>query len=220
MTGAFAQGLRLDQGIVSFEFSPSIGILARDIDTLGVEISSYEEPLKRAIRQVMVPSFRRNFQAQGRPSWVPMSEATRIIRGRKGQGDRLLNRTGALQRAVTQESLWSVGPTSATIRDLPGDVSYGKIHQGGYGGGGGGRSMASRIRAEMRPGRTQGQAARAAMQKLDRDVLGGKARSGGVANAIPARPFVMFQDEDLDAVQQVFDDWLAQQVELHWTAGL
>jgi phage gpG-like protein len=218
---AFASGLRLDQGIVSFEFQPSIGILARDIDKLGADISSFEEPLRRAIREVMVPSFKKNFQMEGRPSWVPMSEATRIIRGNKGQGGKLLHRSGALERVVTQESLWSIGPNSATIRDLPSGVSYGKIHQAGFGGGGGARSMASRIRTEMRGGRSSGEAAKLALQKLDRDILSGKARQGGgVANAIPARPFVLFQDEDLDAVQKVFDEWLQEQIMKDWGAGI
>jgi phage gpG-like protein len=39
------------------------------------------------------------------------------------------------------------------------------------------------------------------------------------AAAIPARPFIMFQEEDEYAVQEVFFDWLDNRVQLHWGSG-
>jgi phage gpG-like protein len=195
-------GLRLDSGILSFDFQPSIGILARDVDKLGMDISSFKEPLRKAIKDVMIPSFHKNFSAEGRPSWVPMSEATKVIRERLGGGTvgRLLHKTGALQRAVEQESLWAITDVFAAVKALPASVGYGNVHQAGYGG------MGSKVRAKMKKGASPGAAAKAAMADLDKKILSG---GGGSAVNIPARPFILFQPEDEDGVLEVFDNWLA-----------
>lgn len=201
-------GPRLDSGIVSFDFQPSIGILARDIDKLGLEFSSFKEPLQKSIKDVMIPSFDKNFAAQGRPAWTPMSEATRMIRekfnGGGGGSTKLLDKTGALRTAVTSESLWSVSDTFAAVKSLPASVWYGNIHQAGFGG------MGSHIKAQMKKGVPAAKAAQVAMRALDKKILSGHAKGGGgFASTIPARPFVMFQDEDEEAVARVFDEWLA-----------
>lgn len=205
---ALLSGLRLDSGIVSFEFKPSIGILARDIELLGMSLSSFKEPLQRSIKEVMIPSFRKNFAAEGRPSWVPMSEATKMIRTRMGGGSagRLLHKTGALEHAVTQESLWSVTDVFAAVKALPASVSYGNVHQEGYGG------MGRKVKAGMKKGLSPAMAAKAAMADLDKKILSGRGSSGGAAVNIPARPFVMFQPEDEDAVMEIFDQWLTEQL--------
>lgn len=206
-------GLRLDQGIASFEFKPSIGILARDIDRLGIDIRSFRDPLMRAIKTVMIPSFRQNFDSEGRPSWEPMAEATEMLRERDGVSGPLLNRTGKLKRVVQQQNIWTVTRESASIQDLPPRVWYGKVQQDGAGGMG--RRVKREIAKAAKQGRrlSPGQAASAAQKSLDRDILSGSAGSG--AANIPARPFVMFQDEDIDAVYQVFQDWLDERMMAH-----
>lgn len=198
-------GLRLDEGIVSFAFSPSIGIMARDIDKLGLEIRSFKKPLEKAIGAVMIPSFRRNFDAGGRPSWPPMAEATQTIRqeqGFGGAGD-LLVRTGQLRMNMGYKSIWTVTDTSASIQDLPDRIWYGKIHQEGQGGI---RTRVGKI-LKANPGMSPGTAAKRAMSSIDKDILSGKAHTHTTSN-IPARPFVMFQEEDMDAVYEVFQEWL------------
>lgn len=204
---ALLSGLRLDSGILSFDFKPSIGILARDIDKLGMDISSFREPLEKSIRQVMIPSFRKNFEAEGRPGWTPMSEGTRAFRAKTGkaQSSKLLHLTGALEAAVTSESLWSITDVFAAVRALPASVSYGNVHQEGYGG------MGRVIKANVKKGMKPGEAAKAAMKALDAKILAGKAVTKGVSVNIPARPFVMFQEEDEDDIMEIFDTWLGEQ---------
>jgi phage gpG-like protein len=208
-------GLRLDSGIVSFEFQPSIGILARDVDKLGMEISSFKEPLQQSIREVMIPSFQKNFEAEGRPSWTPMSESTKLIRARmnSGSGTKLLHKTGALEHAVTQESLWSVTDVFAAVKALPASVSYGNVHQEGYGG------MGRKVKANMKKGMSPAAAAKAAMKAVDKKILAGGAKSGGAAVNIPARPFVLFQDEDEDGIMEIFDRWLAEKMAMSGFMG-
>lgn len=216
MTGkARLQGLRLDEGIAAFEFKPSIGILARDIDKLGIDIRSFKEPLMRAIKQVMIPSFRQNFDQEGRPSWESMSEATEMIREREGNSGPLLNRTGRLKRVAQQQNIWDVTRESATIRDLPQRVWYGKVHQEGKGG------MGSRIKREMSAAQRRGErispgeAAKRATASLDRDLLSGKTGGGGATVNIPARPFILFQEEDMDGVFDIFQEWLDERLMVH-----
>jgi phage gpG-like protein len=209
--GPRLEGLRLDEGLRTFEFHPSIGILARDIHKLGMDIRSFRQPLVRAIKRVMIPSFRENFDQEGRPAWEPMSEATEMIRERDGTSGPLLNRSGKLKRVAQQQNIWTVTKESASVRDLPSSVWYGKIQQAGTG-----SSMGSQIKAELtraaKGGKriSQSEASRRVMSRLDQKLRTGKAGAGGSGRQanIPPRPFVMFQDEDIDAVYEVFQEWL------------
>jgi phage gpG-like protein len=208
-------GLRLDEGIVAWEFKPSLGILARDIDKLGIDIRSFKEPLMRAIKQVMIPSFRKNFEEEGRPSWEPMAEATEMLREREGSSGALLNRTGKLKRTVQQQNIWTVTRESASIQDLPPKVWYGKVHQEGMGGMG--KRVKSVLAAAKKQGKhvSPGQAATIAQKQLDQEILSGNTGGGKATVNIPERPFIMFQDEDMDGVYEVFDNWLQERIMAH-----
>jgi phage gpG-like protein len=205
---------RLDEGIVSFEFQPSIGILARDIDRLAGNLSSFRKPLEKAITAVMIPSFRKNFDDGGRPAWVPMSEATQIIRQNQGYGGagNLLIKSGTLRMTMGQKSIWTITDESASIRDLPSSVWYGKVHQEGYSGMG--SKISAQLKSAAKSGKriSPGEAGRRAMAAIDKKILSGQAASLRSAASIPARPFVMFQDEDVDAINDVFDKWMGQEM--------
>lgn len=115
---------------VDWDIKPSIGLLAKDIDKLGLDIRSFRVPLTRSIKQVIIPSIRTNFAVQGRPAWEQLAPRTIELRGATGP---ILSRTGALARGATQFNIWAIGRTSATIRSLPPSVRYGGVHQAGYG---------------------------------------------------------------------------------------
>jgi phage gpG-like protein len=126
------RGLRIDEGL-TFEFKPSIGLSARRIDKLGLEIKSFREPLSRSIKQVLAPSFKRNFQVGGRPDkWEPLAEETVKFRARDGFGPLpILVRTGLLRKTIQQFNIWNVNETQAAITDLPEKIWYGKVQQAG-----------------------------------------------------------------------------------------
>lgn len=168
--GSGESGPRIDDGI-EFEFRPSIGLSARRIDTFGLSIASFREPLKRSIQQVLAPSFRKNFEAGGRPTrWEPLSDVTVEMRG---SAQPILVRSGLLKRTIQQFNIWTVDRTKAALLDLPQKIWYGKIHQAGYGSRGSGQTKAA---------------------------------------GIPARPFVMVQDEDYEAIDRVFDRWFMERM--------
>jgi phage gpG-like protein len=188
---ALARGLRFDANLVSFDFQPSIGFSARRIDKLGMDIRSFREPLTRAIKQVMIPSFHANFDAEGRPPWEPLRQSTIE---KRGSAHPILNRSGKLRRRITQLSRWDIKTETAAIKSLPSDVFYGYYHQSGIEG-----ETISEL-TDIRSASGVGFEMR-------------EAQFGGVAQ----RRFVMFQDDDQDEILRVFGDWLDERALL---AGL
>lgn len=211
---------RKDSGILAFDFSPTIGILARDLDKMGVDIRSWRVPLTNAVRNVMIPSFQQNFESGGRPDhWTPLSESTILIRGREGSGSSPLVRSGALKRNMGYLTMWDINKDYAIVKQLPQCVWYGAIQQGGYGTMG--AQIQTKIKLAAKRGRklSTGAAAKEVMGDIDAKLR--KAIKTGTsvgssadrAHPIPARPFVMFQDEDLPKIDDEFRKWIDMRVE-------
>lgn len=189
-------------------FSPSVGIIARDIDKLEMDIRSFKEPLSRAVKKVIIPSIQANFEAEGRPSWEPYSPGTIEIREKMGQPvGKLLNKTGALQKVMKRFNIWTVNQNAAILLDLPENVWYGKIQQSGYSG--------TSMNAAIKKTGSASAAFRQLQEKLRHSIKTGTT----VKNfdfSIPARPFIMIQDHDIRDIQKVFEDWLQERIALHW----
>jgi len=221
------RGLRLDRiTSIKFEIRPSVGIVAKDIDRLGIDIRSFKEPLTRAVKQVVIPSIKKNFAQGGRPAWEPLAEGT--IKRRGYSAWPMLKVSGTLQKRATQFNIWDIGLTSATVRSLPEDAFYGVYHQAGSSG-----TLASQL-LKTRPGSKEhlaiiNKARKQAKKELTRDI--GKVPVGlgtGISEerinqrakgiimeseqgwSLPARPFILWQDEDGDKVQNVFLDWMVE----------
>jgi phage gpG-like protein len=194
---------------VDFEFHPSIGMIASRIDKLGMDIRSFKEPLTRAVVQVMIPSFKMNFASEGRPAWEELAPFT--VERRKGRDHPILFRSGKLKKVATSRGIWTISQNGAVITSLPGSVWYGAIHQAGIGGFGNRLTAARKKLGEGARGRDVVGEAYDSM-----DEAGGDKR--GVA-AIPARPFIMFHEEDEYAIQEVFFDWLEERVDKWWGSG-
>lgn len=197
-------GLMFHKDLVfeGWQFTPSIGLVAKDIDRLGLDIRSFKEPLTRSIKRVIIPSIRKNFEVGGRPAWEPLSEATIKLRGYEAWP--ILVRTGALKRGATQFNIWDVSQTSAAIRKLPDKVWYGVVHQQGSGGFG---SFMSKAGKELGKGARASDVVKRAYEMMD-EARGGA--SGQRAVRIPQRQFVLFQEDDIDAIQLVFYEWLVE----------
>lgn len=193
-------GLRFDKDlVVGWALSPSIGLVARDIDRMGISISSFKEPLTRSVKEVIIPSIRQNFQAEGRPPWDALADDTIKLRG--GSAHPILERTGALRRGATQFNIWSIGDTSAAVKGLPNSVWYGVVHQAGIGGFG--QYLTAAKKSLGRRG-TPAEIVREAFRIMD--VKEGKIHK----IRIPQRRFIMYQEDDIDDIQQVFYEWLVE----------
>jgi phage gpG-like protein len=176
------------------EFIPPLGIVAAHLDTLGVLVSSLEEPLHKAVREVVIPSIQTNFDVGGRPAWPPLSDGTLEIRQHLGvEGGGILVLSGSLRSAMGDEGSWQFSNDSASL-SIPDSVWYGNIHQQGYGGKGGGRSAA---------GKTFKEIVRA-------------AQAVQPVSAIPQRPFAVLQAEDEAAIHEIFMEWLGEKIEEAW----
>lgn len=214
INSSVARGLRIDSNLGPltapfFTFSPSLGIAAKRIDKLSIDIRSWREPFTRSIRQVMMPSIRENFNVGGRPPWAPLSESTWEVRSRFGwEGGTALALTGALMRGASSFKMWTITTTNATIRAFPENIWYGRIHQEGYGGNGGGGGMHAIVEKH---GGNVGAALREVV---------GKAQAGGSSgrsvSAIPQRQFLMFQPEDEMAIHEIFVEWMDERVRAAW----
>jgi phage gpG-like protein len=195
---------------IDFDFEPSIGILARNIDKLSTDIRSFREPLTRAVKEVMIPSFRRNFDAQGRPEpWAPLAPYT--VQVRKSTGP-ILVRSGRLRKVATSFSIWEISQNGAVITSLGSKAWYGALMQGGTSGFG---VHIEAAKKELGSGARPGAINRRAFEIMDE-----KGGDRTAMAAIPARPFIMFQEEDEEAIQEIFWDWLNNRVDLYWGASI
>jgi phage gpG-like protein len=159
---------------VSFDFEPSIGVLANQMQKFGLEFEHLREPLFLSISKVMIPSFRANFAAEGRPPWDELSVETAK---RRGASHPILRRTGRLEKDATSTKRWYITDTGAAIKDWPSSSWYGRLHQAGYG-------MASKASVAKQTSRS------------------------AAKTVIPARPFIMFQEEDPEKIQAIFMEWM------------
>lgn len=200
---------------IKWDIRPSVGIVARDVDRLGMDIRSFKDPLRKIVREVMIPSIRANFTSEGRPKWQRLAESTVVAR--KGATGPILKRTGTLARRATQLSIWDIGMTSATIRALPADAFYGVYHQAGAERETGSGSNAD---AMMKMGARESNALLSKFLPKAAKELGPKAspkrikaRAIGMAMdagtwSLPARPFIMYQDADIPKMEAIFGLWM------------
>lgn len=103
-------------------------ILANDADRAARSIQSLREPLTKSVKTVIIPSIRRNFDAEGRPPWLPLAEST--VK-RRGTAHPILNEKGALKKRATQFNIWTIDRDSAAITGLDSRVKYAGYHQSG-----------------------------------------------------------------------------------------
>ena len=230
-----ASGLRLDTNItsVNWSFKPSVGIVARDVDRLGLAISDFKVPLTRSVENVMIPSIRQNFVVGGRPSWEPLSTETEYRRESKGFGSGpTLVRTGALQRAATSLDIWSIGSAFATVKALPEEVAYGAVHQGGasVGSTNSFSKWIQRAKSELGKQASVREVTSFAFSLMDTARSGKKhyaAPGAGIYHEgegihIPARPFIVIQDEDGEEIEAIFAVWLEEVAisQGRWSGGV
>lgn len=142
----------------SGEFARDSLILANDLQNFAsYGIRSFREPLTKSVREVVIPSIRNNFAAEGRPGWAPLAPST--VLSRQGASGPILNRTGRLLKVATQFNIWTYTKDSAQITGIDSRVKYGKYHQGG-------------------------------------------------TRKMPARPFIVLQDEDEEQIERIFAEWV------------
>jgi len=196
-------GLRFDRVLYAgWSFHPAPGIVAKDIERLGLDIRSFRVPLVRAIRLVMMPSIRKNFEQGGRPEpgWEPLAEYTIQVRGDAWP---ILVRSGALKRTASSFNVWSITETTASIRQLPTRVWYGNIHQSGYG------SLMDVARRELGARAEPRDIQSRALQLF----LGARPGRQQTKTVIPQREFALFQVQDIEAIQEIFADWMEERAD-------
>lgn len=153
------------------------------------------------IANYMRDSFAENFDAEGRPSWESLSPAYKAQREFEGNSGPILHITGALREEVAGdgsghvEEIIDAGNSWTLIMGGSSDIF--NIHQAGASG--------SRGPVFASPGRT-----------LRWFGPGGEVyfadSVGGASFEIPARPMVVLQDEDKEAVVQIIRSWVYEKM--------
>lgn len=204
--------LRFGANVSNFEFQPSVAVIAKDLTRLAESLRDLRVPLEMAIEQVMIPSIRTNFQVGGRPPWEELGANTvEKHRARLGLGPKpILVRSGALMRAATSREIWTVTPVSMSVRDLPADVWYGKLHQGGVQGSTSNwfKAYMVRARTQLGPRATHSQVTKHAWKIFDQRLLsqGPMGMRGQVD--LPERRFIVFQEKDITDIMEIFYRWM------------
>jgi phage gpG-like protein len=181
--------------LLSIDWDPEPFIIAAQYVKLGASLRDFHEPLKRAVEKVVAPSIAQNFDEEGRPHWQPLAADTINTRMNAGfGGGPILDREGALKSVASSSKIWTIGKDEASIQDLPQEVWYGKVHQGGASFSTGGRGGPLNALRRVAGLRAQG--------------------GGGGTGVIPERPFLMIQTKDVDEIEDVFVNWVRERVAL------
>lgn len=116
------------------EFGSGAIVTARRIDTLSAGFKSFQKPLMTALRTVIVPSIKRNFEAQGRPPWKALTRKTIYNRLMEGypRGP-ILDKSGRLKREAVKLNNWEYRNNELAFRGLyfTQKVPYASFHQFG-----------------------------------------------------------------------------------------
>lgn len=97
----------------------------------AANISDFSPVLREIAYKGIAPAVRANFESQGRPKWVPLSEETLKTKIRKGYvaPQRILVATGALMEDASDPAGYVIGPDF--IRATPSVTDYWIYHQSG-----------------------------------------------------------------------------------------
>lgn len=100
--------------------------VSQNIDSLKKALTDFTVPLGISIKEVIIPSIRENFRAEGRPHWQQLAARTVAIRG---SSHPILYVSGNLYDAATSEDIWHVTNTAASVKNFP--LAYGIYHTAG-----------------------------------------------------------------------------------------
>lgn len=151
----------------------------------------------------MQQSIAKNFQAEGRPgSWQPLKQISLILRTNAGS-DAILQDTGRLLASVTTSGgAGSVYELTASHAKIGSNLIYAALQQEG------GTVTPKRAKVMARKV-TDAQAHAADMMGWPVSYWsGGPHVIFGLSRTIPARPYLVVQDEDVKQFETIFATWL------------
>lgn len=123
------EGANIPRIIIGENFFRQINVLETVIEILQMKLSDFEEPLRVALTDIIIPSIETNFAQGGRPAWKPLALPTVVARGWKTGP--ILHRTGKLYNAVTDPQNWTVTKDMVALTSITSKVKYAGYHQMG-----------------------------------------------------------------------------------------
>jgi phage gpG-like protein len=174
---------------ITYSLDPSAVILVAQFTKIAADIRSFKVPLTRCVKW-MGPSLTRNFDVSGRPvKWAPLADITIERKAKVGahRPSAPLIRFGLLRKTVGQQKIWKIDGRDgyAAIESLE-PADYGIFHQEGFEG-----------------------------EEIGKIVSGSGVNAVielAQSNNLPARPFMVFQEEDLKAFDRIFIEWIQERL--------
>ena len=77
--------------------------LRRALPRVAIQVEDMRAPLRRAGSEVIYPATRRQFAAEGDPSWPELSPAYARRKAQRAPGAKILHLTGALEHSLTDQ---------------------------------------------------------------------------------------------------------------------
>jgi hypothetical protein len=172
---------------IEVEMDPTPVMLVASWNKLGVDIRSFRVPLERAIRQVISPSLQQNFEEGGRPQWEFLSPDYAAKREKQRSTRGAIGSGGKVTAGTFEGSIKGV----ANVLVLSGKLK--------------------RVAGQLNIWDVDGQEGLAQL-KVPEDVWYGTVHQEG-HHPVPQREWAVFQDEDLDKIEDVFAEWMEERVE-------
>lgn len=209
---AISGGLAIPMLDPTGAFRRGIAISAENIDRLGMEFTSFKEPLTTALNMVVVPSIFQNFASQGRPKWKALTPKTVQTRLREGypRGP-ILQRSGKLKREATRKNIWVVRYNELKMMSTYFDqkMPYGRYHQFGA------RNRRARAGSPTLSSTMTGSGGFSKFRE-------GRIHSvevGAAMHTLPPRPFVKLTIEEEVEVANIFMNFMQEKVNKYWGPG-
>ncbi len=148
---------------------PTLPQMEADYRAIARGIQKTRVPLKKSVKDVVIPSIKNNFTSGGRPTWSPLAAYTVE---KKGHGTPL-REDGGLRRNAGFLKSWTIVDGEAGMDGMEDYAGYQNV--GFYN------------------------------VQFNTDV--------------PARPFALFQEQDVEDIIEVFDEWIEELIEDNNTRG-
>lgn len=176
----------------------------RALGQVAASLQDCSTPLERSAKE-MRESLATNFHQEGRPdNWEPLKDITLAVRTNFGSTE-ILQDTGALFRSVTTPSAaGSINELTQAYAKIGTNLVYAAFQQQG------GTVVPKRAKVLARKVSQDAASRAASMDWPVSNWNGAWYVIFGMSRTIPARPYMVVQDEDLVTFGRVFQGWIQE----------
>jgi phage gpG-like protein len=120
-------------GLVDVTMKPLPIVLVGQFGALSESVKTFRKPLEQCVKEVIIPSMRKNFDVEGRPRWKMIAPQTEYRRSYDGYPTYpILDRSGKGKRSALAFARWKFTKDSTFMGgQFPKTTWYMPVHQSG-----------------------------------------------------------------------------------------